>query len=68
MRNRGVEVELFATVLKYKAFTWKTNFSFAFNRTMVVDLPDNGREKNRQNGGTVYDPASKSDIEVGGDS
>ncbi|WP_207510413.1 SusC/RagA family TonB-linked outer membrane protein [Longitalea luteola] len=66
LRNRGVEVELSATVLKYRDFTWKTNFSFALNRTIVVDLPDNGRAKNRQNGGTVYDPASKSEIEVGG--
>ncbi|MFL5745121.1 MAG: SusC/RagA family TonB-linked outer membrane protein [Niastella sp.] len=66
LRNRGVEVELSATVLKYKEFTWKTNFSFAFNRTMVVDLPANGRPKNRQFGGTVYDPASKGEIEVGG--
>ncbi len=66
IRNRGVEVELSATVLKYKEFTWKTNFSFALNRTVVVDLPDNDRIKNRQNGGVVYDPSSKSEVEVGG--
>jgi TonB-linked SusC/RagA family outer membrane protein len=66
LRNRGFEIELGATVLKYDAFTWKTNFSFAFNRTVVTKLPDNGRDKNRQNGGTVYDPGSKSEIEVGG--
>jgi TonB-linked SusC/RagA family outer membrane protein len=66
LRNRGVEVELSATVLKYRGFTWKTNFTFAFNRTVVVDLPENGRDKNRQNGGTVYDLASKSEREVGG--
>jgi TonB-linked SusC/RagA family outer membrane protein len=66
LRNRGVEIELSATVLKYKEFTWKTNFSFALNRTVVTELPDNGRPKNRQFGGTVYDPASKGDIEVGG--
>jgi TonB-linked SusC/RagA family outer membrane protein len=66
LRNRGVEVELSATVLKYKEFTWKTNFSFALNRTLVVDLPDNGRDKNRQNGGVVYDAGSKGEIEVGG--
>ncbi|WP_205510650.1 SusC/RagA family TonB-linked outer membrane protein [Longitalea arenae] len=66
LRNRGVEVELSATVLKYREFTWKTNFSFALNRTVIVDLPDNGRAKNRQNGGTVYDPGSKTEVEVGG--
>jgi TonB-linked SusC/RagA family outer membrane protein len=66
LENKGVEIELGATVLNYKAFTWKTNFTFAFNRTRVIKLPYNGRDKNRQLGGTVYDPGSKSDIEVGG--
>jgi TonB-linked SusC/RagA family outer membrane protein len=66
LENKGVEVELGATVLNYKAFTWKTNFSFAFNRTLILKLPPNGRDKNRQNGGVVYDPGSKSDKEVGG--
>jgi TonB-linked SusC/RagA family outer membrane protein len=66
LRNRGIEIELAATVLKYKEFTWKTNFTFALNRTVITDLPDNGRDKNRQGGGTVYDPGSKSEVEVGG--
>jgi TonB-linked SusC/RagA family outer membrane protein len=66
LENKGVEIELGATVLTWKEFTWKTNFTFAFNRTTVLTLPFNGRIKNRQNGGVVYDPASKSEIEVGG--
>ena len=66
IQNKGVEIELGATVLSIKEFTWKTNFSFAFNRTLVAKLPSNGRAKNRQGGGIVYDAASKSDIEVGG--
>ncbi|WP_223834176.1 SusC/RagA family TonB-linked outer membrane protein [Spirosoma profusum] len=66
LRNRGIEVELGATVLKAGAFTWNTNFSFAFNRQTVVKLPPNGRDKNRINGGAVYDPALGRDIEVGG--
>ncbi|KAA9349389.1 SusC/RagA family TonB-linked outer membrane protein [Larkinella humicola] len=66
LRNRGVEVELGATVLKKGNFAWNTNFSFAFNRTTIVELPDNGRDKNRINGGLIYDPATGQDIEVGG--
>ena len=66
LQNKGVEIELGATVLKLKAFTWKTNVSFAFNRTLITKLPPNARAKNRQGGDIVYDAASKSLIEAGG--
>ncbi len=66
LRNRGVEVELGATVIKSNSFNWRTNFSFAVNKTLIVDLPDNGRAKNRQGGDLVYDLASKSLVEAGG--
>ncbi|KIC93024.1 SusC/RagA family TonB-linked outer membrane protein [Flavihumibacter solisilvae] len=64
--NRGVEIELGATVIKSGAFRWETNLSFAFNRTTITKLPDNGREKNRQGGGIIYDHGSKSEVEAGG--
>ena len=66
LRNRGFEVTLAGNVLNLGQFTWDANFTFAFNRTMVVELPDNGRDKNRINGGFVYDPVSGQDVEVGG--
>jgi len=66
LRNRGVEIELGATVLQIKAFTWKTNFSFALNQTVITKLPPNGRPKNRQGGDIIYDAASKSLVEAGG--
>ncbi len=66
LRNRGVEIELGATVLDIKSFTWKTNFSFAFNRTVVVKLPANGRLKNRQGGDVIYDATTKQLVEAGG--
>ncbi|HKZ64923.1 MAG TPA: SusC/RagA family TonB-linked outer membrane protein, partial [Chitinophagaceae bacterium] len=66
LRNRGVEVELGATIINTKSFIWKTNFSFAFNRTMITELPENDRLKNRQGGGLVYDPSKKELVEVGG--
>ncbi|WP_051210810.1 SusC/RagA family TonB-linked outer membrane protein [Runella zeae] len=66
LRNRGVEVEIGATILKKGDFSWRTNFSFALNRTTVIKLPDNGRLKNRQGGDRVYDPATQQEIDAGG--
>jgi TonB-linked SusC/RagA family outer membrane protein len=66
LRNRGVEIELGATIVRSKSFSWNANFSFAFNKTTITKLPENGREKNRQGGGLIYDAAAKKEIEAGG--
>ncbi len=66
LQNRGVEIEIGATPILTKNFTWRTNFSFAYNRTVIKKLPANGRAKNRQGGDLVYDPVSKQLIEAGG--
>jgi len=66
LRNRGVEISLEAQVIRAGAFTWKTNFSFAFNRTVVTKLPANGHAKNRQGGDIVWDPSKKQNVETGG--
>ena len=66
LRNRGIELTLNGRIIQNHDFTWDANFTFAFNRTMVVELPENGRDKNRINGGLVYDPVLGKDIEVGG--
>jgi TonB-linked SusC/RagA family outer membrane protein len=66
LRNRGVEVELGVTVVDVKGFSWRTNFSFAYNKTVITELPANGRLKNRQGGDLVYDPSSKQLVEAGG--
>jgi len=66
LQNKGVEIELGATVMKKGDFTWKTNFSFALNRTIVLKLPDNGRLNNRQGGDRIYDPATQQEIDAGG--
>ena len=66
LRNRGVEVELGTSIIKSKAFNWDFNFSFAFNRTTIAELPVNGRDKNRQGGGIIYDPKQKKEVEAGG--
>ena len=66
LRNRGIEVELGASIIQAKGFEWRTNFSFAHNRTTIVDLPDNGRLKNRQGGDLIFDPGTKQLVEAGG--
>jgi TonB-linked SusC/RagA family outer membrane protein len=66
LRNRGIEVELGATVLDIKGFSWRTNFSFAYNQKVIAELPSNGRQKNRQGGDLIYDKSSKQLVEAGG--
>ncbi|NTS43911.1 SusC/RagA family TonB-linked outer membrane protein [Flavisolibacter sp. BT320] len=66
LRNRGVEIELGASIIKSSSFNWDMNFSFAFNRTLITELPDNGREKNRQGGNIIWDASNKSEVEAGG--
>lgn len=66
LRNRGIEIELQAKILDINGFTWDSNFSFAFNRTVIVKLPENGRDKNRIDGGVVFDPKTGKEIEAGG--
>ncbi len=65
LQNKGIEIELGGTPIVGK-FTWKANFSFAYNHQQIVKLPENGRLKNRQGGTVVYDPNTKSEVEVGG--
>ncbi len=66
LQNKGIEIELGATVIRNKSFTWKTNFSFAYNHQLILKLPDNGRLNNRQGGDVIYDPKSKKEVEAGG--
>ena len=48
LRNRGVEVAIGGSVIQTPSFNWFANFTFAFNRTVITQLPANGRAKNRQ--------------------
>ncbi|MDR0692182.1 MAG: TonB-dependent receptor [Prevotellaceae bacterium] len=66
LRSTGFEVELSAKVLKIRDFEWDASFTFSFNRSIVEELPENGEDKNRIGGNTVYDSASQSYIRVGG--
>jgi TonB-linked SusC/RagA family outer membrane protein len=66
LRNRGIEIELGASIIKMKDFSWNTNFSFSYNQQLITKLPANGRLKNRQGGDLVFDPSSKTLVEAGG--
>lgn len=66
LRNRGIEIAIGASIIKGKAFSWQTNFSFAFNRTTITELPHNGRAKNRQGGDLVFDKTTGQMVEAGG--
>ena len=66
IRNNGVEVEINAVPIRRKNFTWDLTFTFAFNRSKVVSLPDNGEEKNRVGGNFIWDPVAGKEVKVGG--
>ncbi|MBC9933088.1 SusC/RagA family TonB-linked outer membrane protein [Chitinophaga qingshengii] len=66
IRNRGIEIELNATPVKSREFTWNTGITFAFNRGTVVSLPANGEAKNRIGGNYIFDPNSGQYVKVGG--
>lgn len=66
LRSTGFEIELSAGIMKRKDFSWDMSLTFAYNRSTVVKLPDNGEDKNRIGGNTIYDKASQSYIKVGG--
>lgn len=66
LRNRGIEFELGADILRNTEFKWNASFTFSFNRLTVMELPDNGNEKNRINGGLIYDKALGDYVMVGG--
>lgn len=67
LENRGVELELNASVLpSSSAFHWDLSFNAAYVKTKILKLPPNGVENNRIGGFYVYDPAAKTYVWKGG--
>jgi len=66
IRSRGFEVELHASPIRNDKFSWDVDMTFSYNRSTVVELPENEEDKNRVGGNYVYDPASGESIKVGG--
>jgi len=66
LRNSGIEFEVGGLIIDNSDFSWRANFTYAFNKQEIVELPENTRDKNRISGGVIYDPVLGMDVEVGG--
>ena len=64
-RNRGLEIELSGKILKTKDFTWDMGGNISFNKNKVISLPDNGMDRNRQDGTQVYTGCQVTDPKTG---
>lgn len=64
--TKGVEVSVDANAIQMRDFSWNVSASFAFFRTIVGKLPNNGAARNRINGGVIFDEKLGKYIEVGG--
>lgn len=54
LRNRGIEIELGADIIKARDWSWTSSLNIAYNKNIVTKLPDNGLDKNRQNAIEIY--------------
>lgn len=66
IRSRGFELELHASPIRGNRFSWDIDMTFAYNRSIALELPENEEEKNRVGGNYVYDPALGDYFKVGG--
>lgn len=66
MRNRGFEIDANYKIIQQKDLTWQVSANAAWNKNIVLQLPYNGNDKNRQGGELIYDPKTGQSIWVGG--
>lgn len=67
VQNKGVEITVTARPLSPTSrIGWDITGTFSMNRTYMKKLPNNGRDKNRVEGGTVWDSSTGRYIEAGG--
>ena len=66
MRNRGFELDLGYKIIQQKDLVWQVNLNAAWNKNIILKLPFNGNDKNRQGGEQIYDPQTGRNIWVGG--
>ena len=65
-RNQGVEIEVSATPVRTKDFQWTIGANITYNKNVIVSLPDNGLDRNRQGGQQVYTGNGNELMWVGG--
>ncbi|MDD3787162.1 MAG: SusC/RagA family TonB-linked outer membrane protein, partial [Petrimonas sp.] len=66
LRNYGVEVQIDYRAINTKDWKWNLTLNGAYNKNMVVKLPDNGLERNRQGAFEVYTGNGSDKMWVGG--
>ena len=66
MRNRGFEFEATYKVIQRKDLTLQIGANAAWNKNVILKLPYNGNERNRQGGQQIYDPTTGKLIWAGG--
>lgn len=66
LRNRGIEFEFSARLIQNKDFYWDVKANIAYNKNIIVQLPDNGLERNRQGGAEIYTGDKNKTVWVGG--
>ena len=66
VRNRGVELEVDATLYHDRNWNIRLGANATYMRSRIISLPDNGNENNRQGGSQVYDPKTGELVWVGG--
>jgi len=57
----GFDVEINSTNIQTKSFNWSTNFVWSFVKNKVLNLPRNGRDKNRIGGYSIKKYAKDAD-------
>lgn len=53
-RNRGFELELSGKIIQTRDLRWTASGNISYNRNIIVALPENGLENNRQGGVELY--------------
>ncbi len=54
LQNQGLEFELEFRIIDGKDWKWSVNANGAYNINKIIELPNNGLERNRQNAFQVY--------------
>lgn len=56
LQNRGIEMSLTGEVIRKKDFNWTLSANLSSIRSYAKQLPNNGQDKNRQDGTEIADP------------
>ncbi|MBO9633149.1 MAG: SusC/RagA family TonB-linked outer membrane protein [Chitinophagaceae bacterium] len=66
IRSRGIDIEIEATPIRTKDWSWTINANYSFINSIVLKLPATAEAKNRIGGNTVFDPVTGEYVRVGG--